>query len=129
MLTREKQLTLELGEIDNMPVAAGVTIFQGAAIGLKDGFARPLQHGDIFVGFAMETSIRERVNLRCRGKLDVRLSHVAPEDVLRAIYMTDDETFTFDGHGNSRVGYVRRYISPDTCVIEFGPQLPPDKKS
>jgi hypothetical protein len=129
MLTTEKQLALELGEIDAMPVVSGGTIFQGAAIGLKDGFARPLQRGDIFVGFAMETSTRDRVNLRCRGKLEVRLPHVAPEDVLRGVYMTDDETFTFDGHGNSRVGYVRRYVSPDRCVIEFGPQLPPEKKS
>ena len=131
MLTTNKQLTLELGDYNAVPVLPGVTIWQGAAVGLNaTGHARPLQRGDVFLGFAVERS-GEYVRMISYGKMEIRLPHVAAEDLLRSVYMLDDETFTFDAHGNSKVGHVCRYVSPGVCVIEFDLQLPaaPEKKN
>lgn len=52
-LSTDANRTYELGDINQVPVKGAAVIYQGAAVGgHSSGYARPIQNGDKFLGFA-----------------------------------------------------------------------------
>lgn len=117
----------EQGDINSLPVKASSKIYEGSAVGLSSGYARALVAGDEFQGFAIELADNSatatdgyiRVKVRDKGKMQITLTSVAVTHVGDSVYMSDDGTFTLDSSGNSLVGKVHRYVTTNTCVIEF----------
>jgi hypothetical protein len=117
----------ELGNINEVPVKGSTTIYEGAAVGMTAGYARGLNAGDDFVGFAerkadnSDDSTDGAINCRVisRGLAKVTLSGVAVTDIGKPVYASDDGTFTLTQSTNSYVGVVYRYVTTDTCIIAF----------
>lgn len=117
-----------LGDLEEYPVAAAATINAGAALG-KDGtgYARPLQAGDRFLGFAEHQAdnaggsagdLRVTARLRGRVRLPVAGATVAANGGA-AVYASDDDTFTLTAGTNSLMGFVSRWIGGTDCVVDF----------
>lgn len=115
----------ELGERNELPVAATTTIYEGAAVGMNAGYARPLNAGDAFVGFAKRKAANVgaagtlRIEVQDRGKLLLPITSAAITDIGKAVYASDDNTFTFTATGNSYVGRVIRWVSTGYVVVAF----------
>lgn len=125
-LDKDTPRAYELGDINLLPMYRSVTIYEGSAVGLTSGYARALVAGDEFQGFCIEKKINTvatdgaaSVKVRDKGKMQVTITSVAVTNVGDAVYMSDDGTFTLDSSGNSLVGKVHRYVTTNTCVIEF----------
>jgi len=117
-LTRDETRYYHLSDIEEYPVAAGVTIYEGAAVGENgSGYARPLVAGDQFLGFASKRAANvagvagaERIQLKTSGTVRLNLTGVNGGSNNRAVvYASDDNTFTLMALGNSRVGVVSRW--------------------
>lgn len=118
----------ELGEINTLPVLASATIYEGSAVGISSGYARALVDGDRFAGFCLEKVVEasgvngaKSVRVVEKGKMQVTLASVAVTDVGSKVYMSDDGTFTLTASPGELVGRVVRYVTTNTCVIEFYP--------
>ncbi|MCK9326987.1 MAG: hypothetical protein M0P69_15955 [Bacteroidales bacterium] len=126
-LSADKERIYELGNINEVPVKGSATIYEGAAVGMTSGYARGLNAGDDFVGFAERKadnsadSTDGAINCRVisRGLAKVTLSGVLVTDIGKPVYASDDETFTLTQSTNSYVGVVYRYVTTDTCIIAF----------
>jgi hypothetical protein len=126
-LSANTPLVLEIGDIGAYPVKASTKIYEGAAVGLTSGYARGLVDGDRFVGFASEGADNSAtatdgyidVKVITRGKIKVTLASVAVTDVGSKVYMSDDGTFTLTASPGELVGIVYRYVTTNTCIIEF----------
>jgi hypothetical protein len=116
-------------DFDNeLPVIASDIIYDGAAVGeLNDtGTFQPLASGDKFGGFA-NTKIDNsagaasavRVSVKQRGRVKLSVTGVASAaDVGKAVYATDDDTFTLTV-GGSLIGRIVRWETSTICVVEF----------
>lgn len=108
-------------------VAASTTIYAGSAIGDNgSGYARALQAGDKFLGFASEdcdnssgSAGDKRVKNADRGIIKAAVGSLARTDINAAVYMSDDSTFTKTSSSNSRVGTVVGYIDSTYAWVEF----------
>jgi hypothetical protein len=127
-LSADTPRAYELGEINQLPVAASATIYEGSAVGLASGYARALVDGDRFVGFALEKVVDTsgvagtlKVKVMEKGRMQVTLASVAVTDVGSKVYVSDDGTFTLTASPGELVGRVSRYVTTNTCVIEFYP--------
>lgn len=117
----------ELGDNNDLPVIAADIIYQGAAVGDNgSGYCRPLVAGDPFRGFATGTvdnsagaAGAELVNLRSRGRIQLSISGLAITDVGKAVYASDDNTFTLTATSNSHIGRVVRFVSTGVGIVEF----------
>lgn len=117
----------ESGEINDLPVKAATTIYQGAAAGDDAaGYMRGLVAGDPFRGFALVGADNAsgsagdiKVNLQAQGKIKATITSVAITDVGNDVYMSDDATFTQTATGNSRIGTIYRYVTTNTCIVAF----------
>lgn len=125
-LSADTPRSYELGDINVLPMYRSVTIYEGSAVGLTSGYARALVAGDEFQGFCIEKAVNAvatdgaaSVKVRDKGKMQITLTSVAVTNVGDAVYMSDDGTFTLDSSGNSLIGKVHRYVTTNTCVIEF----------
>jgi hypothetical protein len=126
-LSRDTSRTYEMGNLHVRPVAAGVVIFQGAAVGLNaDCYARPLVAGDKFAGFADNRSDNTggtdgsaEVETRARDRIVLPVPGFTAADVFKPVYASDDNTFTLTADGNSAVGMAVRMDSPGFAVVEF----------
>lgn len=118
-----------LGDQDDYPAVASDIIYQGAAVGENgSGYARPLQAGDAFLGFAVGpcdnsagSAGSKSVSVKTRGV--VRLT-VAGATAITAndrplVYASDDATFTLTASTNSPIGRVRRWLASTDCLVEF----------
>ena len=100
-----------------IPVAAGAKIYQGALVGrTAAGYGRPLQAGDVPMGFAKEPQDNtngqdgeKTCELKAKGKVSLFVSGLTLADVGRKVYAGDDNTFTLAAAGNSFVGFVARF--------------------
>jgi hypothetical protein len=120
----------DVGEIgwNEYPVYTGSTIYEGSMVGVivASGYARAYVSGDIFVGHCREKVINAGASgsvnvsvLRGSYRLRVTLASVAITDVGKHVYASDDATYTLtQGTGNG-VGVVHRYVTTNTCVVEF----------
>lgn len=119
--------TFELGDINEFPVIADDIIYEGAAVGDNgSGYARPLEAGDPFLGFAEKKADNSggsagdiNVRVLARGKVVLPISSLAITDRGKDVYASDDNTFTLTQGSNTRVGYVHRWVSSGYGVIAF----------
>ena len=125
-LSADTPRVYELGEYNTFGVLASQTIYEGSAVGLSSGYARALEAGDPFVGFARRKKVEStavngavNVDVICKGLMQVTLTGVAVTDVGNAVYMSDDGTFTQTKGSNSFIGNIYRYVAANTCVISF----------
>lgn len=115
------------GDFMDYPVVASDIIFKGAAVGDNgSGYARPLQAGDPFRGFAdyrcdNSTGLAGAVSVRTRtrGKVKLPISSLAITDIGKDVYASDDNTFTLTTGSNTRIGRVIAWISTGYGVVEF----------
>jgi hypothetical protein len=126
-LAADKARAYELGDIQELPVVATDIIYEGAAVGLSSGYARPLVAADTFLGFA-ESKVDnstgaagdKNVRVRTRGQIVLSVTGVtAVTDVGATVYASDDDTFTLTSTSNTAVGKVARYVSGTTVVVAF----------
>jgi hypothetical protein len=119
----------QLGDNEDYPVVASDIIYQGAAVGENgSGYARPLQAGDAFLGFALDYvdnssgSAGDRtITVRTRGKvrLTVAGSTAITDNDRPIVYASDDGTFTTTAGSNTPIGRVHRWIASTDAVVEF----------
>lgn len=118
----------QLGELEDYPVIASDIIYEGAAVGEDgNGYARPLQAGDRFLGFAQRKADNSAgaagaitVTVRTRGRVQLAVGSLAITDNDRvAVYASDDNTFTKTSTSNSLIGYVSRFIESGVGIVEF----------
>lgn len=126
-LAANKPRNYELGDIGEYPVVASDIIYEGAAVGMSAGNARPLTAGDPFLGFA-EAKVDnssgsagdKRVRVKRRGQVQIPVTGVTGiTDVGDDVYASDDDTFTLTESTNTRIGTVTRYVSTGVAVVEF----------
>jgi hypothetical protein len=130
-LTQDAPRTYEvsyLDEFNDLPVAAAVTIFEGAAVGDNAaGFMRKLVALDPFMGFAVRKADNAagaagalNARLRERGKIVLDVAGVTGAgDVGDTVYASDDNTFTKTATANTTIGKIARFISGTKCVVFF----------
>lgn len=111
---------------NTLPVAASTTIYKGSAVGDTGGYARALNAGDIFHGFAtakVDNSSGSagdlNVELRKSGIVRASISSLAITDIGKAVYMSDDDTFTLTQGSNTFVGHVVRWVSTGIGEVAF----------
>lgn len=115
------------GDFHDFPVIAADIIYQGAAIGDNgSGYARPLVAGDPFRGFAdlkADNAVGAAgdvyVKSRTRGRIKLAISALAITDVGKAVYASDDNTFTLTQSTNTRIGRVVAWIATGYGIVEF----------
>ena len=118
-----------LGEIEEYPVIASDIIYEGAVVGENaSGYSRPLVAADVFQGFA-EAQVDNsagaagdlNVRVKTRGRVEIAVvgADAVTANDRPAVYASDDDTFTLTATSNSLIGYVSRWISGTTCIVEF----------
>jgi len=127
----------ELGDINQVPVKSSSIIYQGAAVGgNSSGYARPIQNGDKFFGFADEHIDNssgldgdKTVRVRKRGAILLDISNIALGDIGKSVYATDDNTFTLSNANAVYIGQISRIDSSGVALVEFDvAALPPVAK-
>lgn len=132
-LAADKARAYELGSVQEYPVIASDIIYEGAAVGENaSGYARPLQAGDPFLGFAESrvdnatgSAGDKRVRVRMRGQvvLPVTGATAVTANDRPLVYASDDDTFTLTASTNSIIGRVSRWLESGVCVVEFDAML------
>lgn len=122
--------TYELGDFAHYGVAASAAIFQGSAVGIvpsstSAGYARMLNAGDIFVGFAETDTVAPAADagattrVRKRGEVLLTIASVAVTDIGKPVYASDGDTFTLTIGSNSHIGRVVRVAGTNLAVVAF----------
>ncbi|MEQ9330271.1 cytoplasmic protein [Thalassobaculum sp.] len=117
----------QLGDEGRHPVVAADIIYEGAAVGKNSAVARPLQAGDVFLGFAQEKADNSagaagavKVHTLKRGRIKLAVTGVTGAgDVGSAVYASDDATFTLSSTGNSLIGVIAEHVSSTTAIVAF----------
>lgn len=117
----------ELGDENHVPAIASDIIYEGAAVGDDgNGYGRPLEAGDPFRGFALRkcdnsggSAGDKRIRVRRYGDIQLAISSLAIDDVGKDVYASDDNTFTLTQSTNTRIGYVKRWVSTGIGIIAF----------
>ena len=126
-LTQAISRDYELGEVNEFLLLADTIVYEGAAVGLNEqGYARPLQAGDHFVGFAEDTADNvcgkngdKRVRVKHCGKIKLPIDGLQLNHVGQSVFASDDNTFTLKGEHNSRIGIVYRCEAEGIGIIAF----------
>lgn len=127
-LTKDIAPKYQDGLYEAYPIAASETIYQGAAVGENaSGYARSLQAGDKFLGFADEHQDNSAgaagaltIKVRKRGNVQLAVTSLAITDNDGvAVYASDDATFTKVSTDNSLIGTVSRFISAGVGIVAF----------
>lgn len=126
-LAKNSPRAFEEGIFNELPVVVTDIIYEGAAVGMSSGYARPLVAGDNFAGFAVRKADNSagaagaiNVKVRQRGRIVVAVTGVTGvTDVGSTVYASDDDTFTLSSTNNSAIGKIIRRVSGTTCVVEF----------
>jgi hypothetical protein len=114
-LTAATDLMVTAHEARRLPIKAGVTIYQGALIGIEaaPGFARPLVAGDAFAGVADRNYDAPAANgdsyVEVKSGVmlaEIPLAGVAQTDAHVKVYASDDGTFPKTATSNSLVGKI-----------------------
>lgn len=131
-LAADSPRAYQLGDIEEYPVIATDIIYEGAAVGENaSGYARPLQAGDPFLGFARRKADNSagaagavNVEVITRGRAQLAIGSLAITANDRpAVYASDDDTFTLTASTNSLIGYVSRWVSTGIGIVEFDAAL------
>lgn len=126
-LAVDKARDFELGDVREYGVIAADIIYEGAAVGDNaSGYARPLVAGDSFRGFA-ESKVDNsagaagalNVRVKQKGIVKLPIGSLAITDVGKAVYASDDDTFTLTATSNSHIGRVISFVSTGVGMVEF----------
>jgi hypothetical protein len=118
----------QLGDLGDFPVIAADIIYEGAAVGENgSGYSRPLQAGDAFQGFCLETADNSagsagdiNVHVRRRGRIVLPIAAIAiTANDHPPVYASDDDTFTLTRGSNSFIGVVSHWVSTGEAVVAF----------
>lgn len=124
-LSADTPRVYELGDVNELTVAATVTIYEGAFVfALKaDGtavVASPALSTHAFAGIAIQgATAGNRVRIKDRGKVVMAVTGASAASVGAIVYASDDNTLTLTASTNVPVGYVSRHITSTTCLVEF----------
>ena len=126
-LSADTQLPFEEGFINELPMTATSTIYEGSAVGkvTASGHCRKLNAGDAFVGFALTQSVNsgaaatKTVRVRHKGRVQLAIGSLAVTDLGKPVYASDENTFTLTATSNSYIGRVVRFVSSGVGVVEF----------
>jgi hypothetical protein len=126
-LGKDATRTYLVGDFHEFPVIAADVIYQGAAVGDNgSGYARPLQAGDPFRGFADVKADNSNgaagaitVRTRTRGRIKLPITSLAITDVGKDVYASDDDTFTLTQGSNTRIGHVVAWLETGWGIVEF----------
>jgi hypothetical protein len=133
-LSNDANRTYELGDINQIPVKGGSIIYQGAAVGSNSsGYAKSIQNGDKFLGFADEHIDNaddgdgtKSVRIRKRGAILLDISGITLADINKSVYATDDNSFTLSDSNSVYIGQISRIDSNGVVLVEFDATvLPP----
>lgn len=130
-LTQATAREYELGEVNEFLLLADTIVYEGAAVGLNEqGYARPLQAGDHFVGFSEDTADNvcgksgdKRIRVKHCGKIKLPIEGLQLNHVGQPVFASDDNTFTLKSEHNSRVGVVYRWESDGVGIVAFNAAL------
>lgn len=110
------------------PVAASAEIYVGSMVGENAaGYARPLQSGDKFLGFAEDwvdnssgVAGAENIVVKRKGCIvyDVTGATILSND-RPDVYASDSNTMTQTVVAGSKVGRVLRWVTGTSCIVEF----------
>ncbi len=127
-LSKNTPIKEVLGDYEDLPLYQAIHAYEGSMIfDRADGYATTVAGGLVFRGHAdaeadnaSGASAAKNVRVR-RGnyRLQATLSGVALTDQGKDVYASDDGTLTLTATGNSRVGKVARYVTTNTCIVEF----------
>lgn len=120
----------QVGDREAFPVIASDIIYEGAAVGDNgSGYARPLEAGDPFLGFAIRKADNSsgsagdiNVEVHRAGAIVLAISSLAITDRGKDVYASDDNTFTLTQGSNTRIGVVERWIETGKGVVRFTSQ-------
>jgi predicted RecA/RadA family phage recombinase len=124
-LSADTPRVYELGNINELTVAANVTVYEGAfTFALKaDGtavVASPAISTHSFAGIALEKATAgNRVKVRDRGKVQMPVTGASAASVGAIVYASADDTLTLTASTNVPVGTVSRHVTSTTCIVEF----------
>ena len=126
-LTQAISRDYELGDVNECLMLADTIIHEGAAVGLNEqGYARPLQASDYFVGFAEDTADNtcgksgdRRVRVKHAGKIKLPIEGLQLNHVGQPVFASDDYTFTLTAEHNSRIGVVYRLEKESEGIVAF----------
>lgn len=113
--------------VNELPVAASVKIFEGAACGKdSNGYVRQLVAGDEFAGFAERGADNSAgangavdVDLRRVGVIELTLAGAAITDEGSLIYASDSNTFTLTSTSNTLIGTIIRFEGNNKVMVAF----------
>jgi len=126
-LAADKPRDYKLGTHEAFPVIASDIIYEGAAVGDNgSGYARPLQAGDVFLGFceipadnSTGSAGDKYVRVKRDGYIKLPVTSLAITDVGKDVYASDDDTFVLTQSTNTRIGSVRAFVSSGVGIVEF----------
>lgn len=130
-LAANKPRAYEGGEQNDFTLVASTKVYEGAAVGVvkATGLARPLQAGDRFVGFAVQTvDSTTGADFRWYGTMvkvwdesmvELPVTGAVITDFGMPVYASDDDTFSFSPVGGSFIGFTKRFVSAGVAVVEF----------
>jgi len=141
-LTRDETRYYHLSDIEEYPVAAGVTIYEGAAVGADGfGYARPLVAGDPFLGFAGKRASNVAgsngdmyVQTKTNGLVKLQVVGIPVGiNTIVDVYAIDDGTFTVNGLGNSLIGKIHKIDNYGYALVRIKvaselPEIQPKRK-
>lgn len=117
-----------------IPAASDAVVYKGSMISISAdsgdvGYGHALVASEVFAGHAKVgvdntdgADGAENIEVDAgRYSLKVTLTGVAASNLNATVYASDDATLTLTAGSNSTVGKVVRYISANTCEVEFRP--------
>ena len=132
-LAVDRARNFELGDYNDLPCVASDIVYEGAAVGDNGtNAARPLAGGDRFIGFAeaqVDNSTgavgAKNVRVRAKGRVQLPITSIDTTDLGKAIFASDDDTFTLTQGTNSHIGKAVRFVATGTVIVEFNANNPP----
>lgn len=130
-LSKDVGLVFEAGHgpvINEIGVAASSTIYQGAALSMNAGYARPMTTtDDSFAGFAKRQADNSsgaagdiNVEIVSLGITKLTVTGVtATTEIGTKVYASDDGTFTTTAGTNVGVGRVHRALGSTSAMVAF----------
>ena len=126
-LTKDTNRIYELGNINELPIASGEIIYQGAAIGgNSSGYAKSLGEGDLFLGFAedhIDNSLgsdgEKNIRVRKSGSILLEIAGITLADINKSVYATDDNSFTLSSANAVYIGQISRIDESGLALVEF----------
>lgn len=131
-LSANKKRVFEFNEdplLDDVDSIASDITYEGAAVGESSstGTGRPLQAGDVFLGFAVTkcdnssgSASDKQIRVAKRGTVKLPVTGVTGvADVGATVYASDDDTFTLSSTGNTAIGKIQRHVSSTTVMVRF----------